>query len=111
MRCANSDESCIRSKGALGRLISEGVVVLSKVFDGPVNVPTTPCRRQHNDTYNSRYITSGFFNSTLQIVTIEQDELNVRADVLPQELLRFCVDQNRDYKFTFRCRGIGYSQS
>ena len=70
MRYANSVGSCIRSNGTLGGLTAEGVVVLSKVFEGPFNVPTTPrnCRRGGS---NNQYFAKGITNSTLQIVTIE----------------------------------------
>ena len=105
MRYANSDESCIRSNGTLGGLTAEGVVVLSKVFEGPFNVPTAPCRRQRNDSNDFE-----FFNTTLQIVTVEQDDLNIRADILPDESLRFWVNRDIDYLFTFRCRGSEHSK-
>ena len=112
MRYANSNESCIRSNGTLGGLTAEGVVVLSKVFEGPFNVPTTPCRRQRNDSNNNQlgYILSEFYNSMLQIVTIEQDDINIKVDILPRKSLRFWANHDTDYLFTFRCRGIQHSQ-
>ena len=115
MRYANSNESCIRSNGTLGGLTAEGVVVLSKVFEkvfeGPFNVPTTPCRRQRNDSNNNQFILSEFYNSTLQIVTIEQDDLNMRVDIPPRKSLRFWANHDTDYLFTFRCRGTEHSKS
>ena len=106
MRYANSDESCIRSNGTLGGLTVEGVVVLSKLFEGPFNVPTPPSRRQRNDSNNFE-----FCNSTLQIVTIEQDDLNMRVDISPQKTLSFWANHDIDYLFTFRCRGTEHSKS
>ena len=106
MRYANSDESCIRSNGIPGGFTVEGVVVLSKVFEGPFNVPTTPCRRQRNDSNNFE-----FYNSTLQIVTIEQDDLNIKADIPPRESLRFWANHDTVYRFTFRCRGTEHRKS
>ena len=111
MRRANSDESCIRKKGPRGYSIAEGIVDLSKVFEAPVNAPSTPCRRQHNDAYDDRYILCEFYNSTLQIVTIEQNDINIRADILPRKSLRFWANRETDYLFTFRSRGTEHSQS
>ena len=110
MRYANSDESCIRSNGTLGGLTAEGVVVLSRVFEGPFNVPTTPCRRRRSGPNNKQYISPDFYNSTLQIVTIEQDDLNMRVDISPQKTLSFWANHDIDYLFTFRCRGSEHSK-
>ena len=111
MRYANSDESCIRSNGTLGGLTAEGVVVLSKVFEGLLNVPSTPCRRQNNDEYDHHSSPCEFYNSTSQIVTIEQNDINIRADILPQKSLRFWANRETDYLFTFRCRVTERRQS
>ena len=113
MRFAESNESCIRNKGpgASGRFIAKGVVDLSSLFKGPFNVPSTPCKRQYNEEYGHQYILSNFYNSTLQIVTIEQKNLNIKADILPRESLRFWAIYDTDYLFTFRCRGTEHSKS
>ena len=109
VRDTNEVDSCIRDDGD-GELVAQGIIDLSKVFEGPDNVPTTPCRRQYNESIDRQYI-SGFFNSTLQIITIEQNELNIKVDVLPWESLRFYVDHDKDYLFTFRCRGTEHNQT
>ena len=58
----NGDESCIRNNGN-GELIAQGIIDLSKVFEGPDNVPTTPRRRPYNESNDRQHsnINSKFY--------------------------------------------------
>ena len=117
LRLSNKRISCAtggeRTGLGRGELYSEGIIAISSVFGDTDNVTTTPYRRQleNNDLDGQQHIMSGFSNSTLQIITVEQDELNIKADILPRESLRFYADPGRDYQFTFRCRRTEHSQS
>ena len=88
-----------------------GCISISKVFEGSQNGPGLPFRRHITDARDRLYNLSELYNSTLLVVTIEQSELNIRADILPRESLRFYAKRGREYLFTFRYRGIELSRS